>query len=309
LKIEAEIPAKTRDELVNYSKGEIKMPNLGQGQTRHLDEQKATRKEDKITEKEVRIQGDVQTEASKSVEDKHETQIDANFEGTHLDEPISVTDRTDENLQSPSIPGSPTETIHSDQIKGNDLNDESSAGEELEWNELFEQYFEQKDARQPEDPLLEWERLGEKKEKQTILGSLDEDSSLTTSNELAYACVLIPRLPHHYLMGDLANFLKRWIKLHAIAFGWRLGRLVVKRDSLQWIGILNPGLAPGQMVENLRIHSSKEIFSEFPRLLRENPSGDFWAGDSYIQNGGIITEQAINNFMEDIRSKQGINDK
>jgi DNA-binding response OmpR family regulator len=41
-------------------------------------------------------------------------------------------------------------------------------------------------------------------------------------HNLAYACLLIPRLPQHHLTGDLGSRLNDWIPQLCLAYGWRL---------------------------------------------------------------------------------------
>jgi len=131
--------------------------------------------------------------------------------------------------------------------------------------------------------------------------------SYLDKNELTYGCFLLPRLPHHYLIGDLGLLLDKWIRLHSVSFGWRLEKLVIKRDYLYWIGSLSSDLAPGKMAEILREKSSKYIFEEFPRLERENPSGDFWAPGCLIINGNEeLLDQYLNEYKNNTRSRQGI---
>jgi REP element-mobilizing transposase RayT len=279
-----------------------------------------------LTEKESTGQSEAQVGMASGPEDHEEVQetgnehvgldkeIDLEFvsdqeKESQFDGPVSLAEEMDDIPLSPSIAEKKIETTQPDQIMKNDLVDGEPKPEELEWDDLFERYYERKAVSRSEEPLPGWERFGGWKSEEAILNFLDEDSDLTATNEIVYSCVLIPRLPGHTLKGDLVDFLKRWVKLHSIACGWRLGQLVVQRDYLHWVGILPPELAPGKMTESLRTHSSKAIFSEFPRLQRENPSGDFWARGSYIKSGSALQEQSLIDFLEDIRKKQGLSRK
>jgi REP element-mobilizing transposase RayT len=124
---------------------------------------------------------------------------------------------------------------------------------------------------------------------------------------LSYACVLIPRLPQHHLTGDLAISLDQWVRQLALAFGWRLDHLAIRPDYLHWLGFVPPDIPPGQMVKDLREHTSQRILAEFPRLAQENPSGDFWAPGYLIVNGrDQLSSQVVDDYIEKMRFNQGI---
>ena len=54
-------------------------------------------------------------------------------------------------------------------------------------------------------------------------------------HDLAYACVLIPRLPEHHLSGVLAGLLNVEVMRLCLAFGWRLEHLAIRPQYLQWV--------------------------------------------------------------------------
>jgi hypothetical protein len=57
----------------------------------------------------------------------------------------------------------------------------------------------------------------------------------------------------------------------------------------------------------MRQQTSEKIFSEIPRLKRENPSGDFWA-PGYLIMGGLQPHpsQLIKEYLKQTRDRQGI---
>ncbi|RPH56548.1 MAG: hypothetical protein EHM81_12985, partial [Chloroflexi bacterium] len=65
---------------------------------------------------------------------------------------------------------------------------------------------------------------------------------------LTYACLLIPRFDHHYLVGDAAERLAEWVPNVCVAFGWRLEHLAVRPDYLQWVVRVPPSTAPGYIM-------------------------------------------------------------
>jgi putative transposase len=129
-------------------------------------------------------------------------------------------------------------------------------------------------------------------------------------SQLLYACLLIPRLPQHYLAGDLAGSLSSWLKLLSIAFGWRLVHLTIRPDHLHWIVNVPPSTSPGYMLRQIRKLTSQYIFDDFPRLRRENPSGDFWApGYLVTSSTRPISAKVVREFIEHTRARQGASSK
>lgn len=124
---------------------------------------------------------------------------------------------------------------------------------------------------------------------------------------LSYVCVLLPRLPSHYLTGDLATRLSEWIQQLCIAFGWRLEHISVRPDHLQWIVNVPPVTSPSYLMRIMRQHTSKRVFGEFPRIAEENPSGDFWAPGYLIMGSSQpAPAQLLKDFIQQTRSRQGV---
>ncbi len=124
---------------------------------------------------------------------------------------------------------------------------------------------------------------------------------------LTYGILLIPRLPGHHLVGDLADRLPLWVSQLCVAFDWRLEHISVRPDYLQWNASATPETAPAQMVQNIRKHTSQRIFGEFPVLGRENPSGDFWATGFLLVTGSQPPlGKLVQEFIQQTRIRQGI---
>ncbi|HEY9151924.1 MAG TPA: transposase, partial [Anaerolineales bacterium] len=102
---------------------------------------------------------------------------------------------------------------------------------------------------------------------------------------LTYACLLVPRFSSHYLTGDIADRLSEWLPNICVAFGWRLEYLAVRPEYLQWVVNVPPATSPGYLMRIMRQQASEKIFTEFARLKKENPSGDFWAPGYLIMGG------------------------
>ncbi len=123
---------------------------------------------------------------------------------------------------------------------------------------------------------------------------------------LTYACLLVPRFSAHYLTGDLADQLGEWLPNICIAFGWRLEFLSVRPEYLQWVVNVQPNTSPGYLMRIMRQQTSEKIFTDFTRLKRENPSGDFWA-PGYLIMGGTQPhpQQLVRDYIRQTRQRQG----
>jgi REP element-mobilizing transposase RayT len=123
---------------------------------------------------------------------------------------------------------------------------------------------------------------------------------------LTYACLLVPRFSAHYITGDLSEQLSEWIPSICIAFGWRLEFLAVRPEYLQWVVNVQPNASPGYLMRIMRQQTSEKIFAEFPRLKKENPSGDFWA-PGYLIMGGSQPHppQLVRDYIRQTRQRQG----
>lgn len=124
---------------------------------------------------------------------------------------------------------------------------------------------------------------------------------------LNYGLLLLPRLPEHHLVGDLADRLPLWISQLSVAFAWRLEHISVRPEYLLWNASASPDLAPGRIVRDIRRHTSSRIFDQFPLLGRENPSGDFWApGFLLISGSKPPPVELVRDFIRQTRRNQGL---
>jgi len=124
---------------------------------------------------------------------------------------------------------------------------------------------------------------------------------------LTYACLLVPRFTSHYLTGDVSDQLSEWLPQIFVAFGWRLEYLAVRPEYVQWVANVPPATSPGYLMRVLRQQTSEKIFGEFPKMKKENPSGDFWA-PGYLIMGGTQPHppQLVKDYIKQTRSRQGL---
>jgi REP element-mobilizing transposase RayT/DNA-binding NarL/FixJ family response regulator len=124
---------------------------------------------------------------------------------------------------------------------------------------------------------------------------------------LNYTCVLLPRLPQHYLTGDLADHLAQWVQHLCLAFGWRLEGISLRPEYLQWTVQVAPSVSPGNLVRIIRQRTSLHIFTTFEHIKQQNPSGDFWATGYLIVSGPQPpSAQLLREYIAQTRKRQGI---
>ena len=123
---------------------------------------------------------------------------------------------------------------------------------------------------------------------------------------LTYACLLVPRFSNHYLTGDIADRLSEWLPQICVAFGWRLEYLAVRPEYIQWVLNVPPATSPGYLMRIVRQQTSEKIFTDFARMKKENPSGDFWA-PGYLIMGGSQPHppQLVKDYIKQTRTRQG----
>ncbi len=132
----------------------------------------------------------------------------------------------------------------------------------------------------------------------------------TAFSDLVLTCIIIPRLPKHRLVGDMSASLQRWLSEICLAYGWRLEGLQIQTDALVWAVKVTPSTSPIQHIRTIRQLTSKYIFEDFPRIGRDNPSGDFWApGYLVTSSPRLPTIQVVQAFIQQTRQRQGISSK
>jgi DNA-binding response OmpR family regulator/REP element-mobilizing transposase RayT len=140
---------------------------------------------------------------------------------------------------------------------------------------------------------------------QESMSDSDAMSVSPSMYSLDYTCLLVPRLPRHTITGELSDQVDDYTKNIFLAFGWRLESLEIHPEYFQWSAHMPPNVSPGYMMHVMREHLSRFIFAEFPRLARENPSGDFWAPGYLLVSGQkTFPGQMIDGFIKRTRRNQ-----
>ena len=70
---------------------------------------------------------------------------------------------------------------------------------------------------------------------------------------------------------------------------------------------VTPDVSASTVIQHIREQTSIVLFAESSRYTKENPSGDFWA-PGFLVTGGrqSLTESMVRNFVQNTRSRQGI---
>jgi putative transposase len=125
--------------------------------------------------------------------------------------------------------------------------------------------------------------------------------------DLSYACLLIPRLSAHYLIGDIAESLREWMHQICISFAWRLEDLRIRPEYMQWVLFVPAATPPSRCIRTIREQTSRRIFEDFPHIRRENLANDFWAPPYLVTVGPAPhPPEMINQFIQLTRQQQGI---
>lgn len=124
---------------------------------------------------------------------------------------------------------------------------------------------------------------------------------------ITYACVLLPRMPQHHLVSDLARHVEEWMGQICLSFDWRIEQLAIRPDYMQWMVRVHSATAPRFLMQIVTRLTSERIFEHFPRLLAENPSGEFWApGWMVITSPTLPEPQLVQDFVRKTRQRQGL---
>lgn len=139
----------------------------------------------------------------------------------------------------------------------------------------------------------------------TSLNQLDPASAGVS--QIYYTCVLIPRLPQHYLTREIGDRVGQWVQQLCLAFGWRLEGIAIRPEYLQWMVQVAPSVSPANVVKVIRQRTSHYLFNAFERIRDENPSDDFWASGYLIISGAQPpAAKLLREFIVETRRRQGI---
>jgi hypothetical protein len=132
----------------------------------------------------------------------------------------------------------------------------------------------------------------------------DTEVAPPPEGSVAYTCILIPRLDHHLLVGNVAQELKESVPQNCLAFGWYLEDVVVQAGYLLWTVQVTPTVSPGNLVRIIRQRTSDQIFEHYP-YMHEPGEPDFWApGSLALRSSEPPSDQIIQDFIDQTRRRQ-----
>lgn len=88
---------------------------------------------------------------------------------------------------------------------------------------------------------------------------------------------LAPRATRQFLVGGLAQQLRRWLPEICRSYGWELTALAVRPDYLRWTLSDFPEVLTREMLQIVRAKTTQRIFRVYPNLREAKSPDDFWA--------------------------------
>ena len=123
------------------------------------------------------------------------------------------------------------------------------------------------------------------------------------SLRLQYSCVLIPRDPQHYLVGELAERLGLVLPQVHLKLGWRVTGMSIRPQYMQWFAALPLDVNPVEAVSEIRQSTSAAILSNLPELKSSAGEEGFWAPGYLALSGNLATPPSIiREFIQRTRS-------
>lgn len=144
------------------------------------------------------------------------------------------------------------------------------------------------------DPVY-WEVEGRK----DIFRKTEEVSLADTVLDTTF--YLVPRINAHFLLGELAQSLRRWLPKLCERYGWELDLLSVRPDYLKWTLGYFPECLTHDMLAVVRRWTSERIFRVFPALQMGDSTQDFWSPGYLVdtQNREFPTQVLISHVARD----------
>lgn len=113
------------------------------------------------------------------------------------------------------------------------------------------------------------------------------------SLRLHYSCVLIPRNPQHYLVGELADRLSLVLPQAHLKHGWRVTGTSIRPQYMQWSADLPLETSPVEAISEIRELTSSCVLTNLPELKNSTGEEDFWAPGYLILSGNLPTPPSL----------------
>ncbi len=120
-------------------------------------------------------------------------------------------------------------------------------------------------------------------------------------------CVLIPYIPEHFLVGGMADMLKQALVKAAAQNHWKISRVIVRPQYLQWTTETPEVILPEKVAEQFRKRLSAMIFKQYPTLKKHNRSGNFWSTEALaLQGPDTPPAQRLRAFTRQVRAQSEV---
>ncbi len=113
------------------------------------------------------------------------------------------------------------------------------------------------------------------------------------SLRLPYSCVLIPRDPQRYLVGELPERLGLMLPRVHLNRGWRVTGMSIRPLYMQWFAALPLDINPVQAVSEIRQFTSASILNDLPELKTSADDEGFWAPGYLVLSGNLAPPSSI----------------
>ena len=108
---------------------------------------------------------------------------------------------------------------------------------------------------------------------------------MSVEKKIHYSCALIPRIKSTPIVNDLAGILNDEIPNIFLAYGWKLEKLLISRDYMEWTAYLPANISLSDHIQIVRQMSSKIVLNNFTRFSRDGLITDFWAPGYMLEAG------------------------
>lgn len=125
--------------------------------------------------------------------------------------------------------------------------------------------------------------------------------------DLSYTFLILPRLAHITLTGELKDRLEQWLIVIADTHDWEANQITVADDHIEISLKCPPADSPERIIKTLLAETSEKVLNEFPRLAASHSKrpGAFWASGYYVVTPGRhLTPEEVQAFMQYQRREQ-----
>jgi DNA-binding response OmpR family regulator len=115
---------------------------------------------------------------------------------------------------------------------------------------------------------------------------------------LPFTFLLFPADPGQFITRELAALCNQRLPQVLTDFGWQLNAISIRPLYLQWSASIPAFCSIPEKLSDIRLQLNTMLFTSFPGLLKNNPSGDFWLPGYFALSGSNPpSNRMINDFI------------